>query len=178
MPLVLLDRDGVINEESPTYIKRRSEWRPISGSLAAIARLNRAGRSVAICTNQAGVARGVITNDELDAIHDGMRIELSRIGGRVDGIFCCTHSPDQHCSCRKPQPGLLIRAMRELYGTPEDTTFIGDSLRDMQAALAAGCVPILVRTGNGAQVEAEARTLGIERVFDSLSTAADWLIRR
>jgi D-glycero-D-manno-heptose 1,7-bisphosphate phosphatase len=178
MSLVLLDRDGVINEDSTTYIKRPSEWFPIPGSLEAIARLHRAGRSVAICSNQAGVARGLFSQADLDAIHGRMLTAIARMGGHINGIFCCTHAPDQHCSCRKPAPGLLTRAMRELNATPDDTTVIGDSLGDVKAAIAARCLPVLVRTGNGASTEAAARALGVVRVFDDLSLAVDWLLTR
>jgi len=178
MSLVLLDRDGVINEDSPAYVKRPSEWSPIPGSLDAIARLNRTGWSVAICSNQAGVGRGLLTNDDLDSIHDAMRAALARVGGHIDGIFCCTHSPDDHCACRKPEPGLLVHAMHELNATPEQTTFVGDSLRDMQAAVAAGCTPVLVRTGHGADSESGARAMGVERIFDDLAQAASWLADR
>lgn len=178
MPLVLLDRDGVINEESPAYIKRPSEWSPIPGSLDAILRLNQTGRTVAICSNQAGVGRGLLTSDDLEAIHGAMLTALAQVGGHIDAIFCCTHAPDAHCACRKPEPGLLIRAMRELDATPEHTTFVGDSLRDMQAALAARCTPVLVRTGHGADSEPAARTMGVEWVFDDLASATRWLVNR
>ena len=176
MSLVLLDRDGVINEDSPEYIKRPSEWAPIPGSLNAIARLNQIGRQVAVCSNQAGVARGLLTNDDLRDIHDTMRAALARFGGHIDAIYCCTHSADQHCACRKPEPGLLIRAMSE-FGTPPDrTAFVGDSLRDMVAAIAARCMPVLVRTGNGSVAEPDARAIGVERVFDNLDAAVEWLL--
>jgi D-glycero-D-manno-heptose 1,7-bisphosphate phosphatase len=178
MPLVLLDRDGVINEDSPAYIKCPSEWSPIPGSLDAIARLNRTGRKVAICSNQAGVGRGLLSKEDLEAIHVAMRAALAQVGGHIDAIFCCTHAPDEHCTCRKPEPGLLVRAMRELHETPGQTTFVGDSLRDMQAALAAGCTPVLVRTGHGADSESSARTMGVDRVFDDLAKAASWLVDR
>jgi len=178
MSLVLLDRDGVINEDSPTYIKRASEWRPIDGSLEAIARLNRAGSVVAICSNQSGVARGVLSIEALHEIHEVMRIRLAEAGGQIDGIYCCIHGPDDHCSCRKPAPGLLKQAMTEFDHAPADTTFIGDSLRDMEAALAACCVPVLVRTGNGATCEATARSIGVDLVFDDLAAATAWLLDR
>lgn len=178
MPLVLLDRDGVINEDSPNYIKSPDEWLPIDGSLAAIARLNRAGSAVAICSNQAAVARGILSIETLRAIHQLMQAQLSESGGHVDAIFCCTHAPDEKCGCRKPAPGLLTRAMAELDHSPEHTTFVGDSLRDMQAALAANCLPVLVRTGNGARSEESAREIGVNLVFDDLAAATDWLLRR
>lgn len=178
MSLVLLDRDGVINEDSPGYIRRASEWLPIEGSLQAIARLNRAGSKVAICSNQAGVARGVLSMEDLHDIHDAMRVSLAETGGHIDAIFCCTHGPDDQCGCRKPAPGLLRRAMAALNHLPEETTFVGDSLRDMQAALAAHCLPVLVRTGNGAKAEIPARAIGVDLIFDDLATATDWLLDR
>ena len=178
MSLVLLDRDGVINEDSPNYIKSPSEWLPIDGSLAAIARLNRAGSAVAICSNQAAVARGILSIETLHAIHEVMRLRLAENGGHVDAIFCCTHGPDEKCGCRKPAPGLLAQAMAELNHPPEQTTFVGDSLRDMQAALAARCLPVLVRTGNGARSENSAREMGVDLVFDDLAAATDWLFDR
>ncbi len=178
MPLVLLDRDGVINVDSPSYIKNASEWLPIDGSLAAIARLNRAGSTVAICSNQSGVARGILSIEDLRDIHEAMRIRLAEESGHIDAIYCCTHGPDERCDCRKPAPGLLKRAMSELNHSPEQTTFVGDSLRDMQAALAAHCLPVLVRTGNGASSEADARAIGVDQIFDDLAAATDWLLHR
>jgi D-glycero-D-manno-heptose 1,7-bisphosphate phosphatase len=178
MSLVLLDRDGVINEDSSDYIKHPSEWLPIPGSLDAIARLNRTGHTVAICSNQSAVARGLMTTDDLDAIHEKLRTALSEVGGHIDGIFCCTHAPDAGCSCRKPEPGLLLRAMTELNATPERTTFVGDALRDIHASIAARCLPVLVRTGHGAEFESAARDLGVDHVFDDLATATDWMINR
>jgi D-glycero-D-manno-heptose 1,7-bisphosphate phosphatase len=178
MPLVLLDRDGVINADSPNYIKSPSEWLPIAGSLEAIVRLNRAGRAVAICSNQSAVARGILSIETLNTIHEVMRARLAESGGRVDAIFCCTHGPDEQCDCRKPAPGLLAQAMAELKHPPEQTAFVGDSLRDMQAALAARCLPVLVRTGNGASSENSAREIGVNLVFDDLAAATDWLLRQ
>jgi D-glycero-D-manno-heptose 1,7-bisphosphate phosphatase len=178
MSLVLLDRDGVINEDSPEYVRCPSDWLPIPGSLDAIARLNRVGYTVAICSNQSGVARGFLTVDDLFAIHETMRVALAGVGGHIDAIFCCTHAPDAGCSCRKPKPGLLMRAMKELNATPEQTTFVGDSLRDMQAALVAQCVPVLVRTGHGAEFESAARDAGVLHVFDDLAAATNWMIDR
>src|SRR4051812_21382421 len=107
MTLVLLDRDGVINEDSPNYIRRPSEWIPIPGSIQAIARLSRAGRRVAVCSNQAGIARGLILATDLAAIDRTMTDEVGAAGGRLDGIYYCMHGPDENCDCRKPAPGLL-----------------------------------------------------------------------
>jgi D-glycero-D-manno-heptose 1,7-bisphosphate phosphatase len=178
MALVLLDRDGVINEDSPDYIRSTSEWMPLAGSIEAIARLSRAGRRVGVCTNQAGVAKGLFTNAELDSINRMMSSAVERAGGHIDGVFCCTHSPDAGCDCRKPAPGLLLQAMSTFGVEPDETTFVGDSPRDVQAAFAAGCTPILVRTGNGARCEADARSLGVELVFDDLPAAVDWLLHQ
>jgi D-glycero-D-manno-heptose 1,7-bisphosphate phosphatase len=178
MALVLLDRDGVINEDSPNYIRLPSDWIPLAGSIDAIARLSRAGRRIGVCTNQAGVAKGLIAKVDLDSINRLMTSAVERAGGRIDGVFCCMHAPDAGCACRKPAPGLLLEALSTLEGAASETTFIGDSLRDAQAALAAGCTPILVRTGNGVQSETDARALGVDLVFDDLAGAADWLLRQ
>jgi len=176
--LVLLDRDGVINEDSPNYVRAPSEWAPLAGSLQAIARLSQAGSKIAVCSNQAGVGKGVLTMADLDAVNRTMSTAVAEAGGRIDGVFCCTHSPEQRCGCRKPAPGLLLQAMAALGSSARETTFIGDSPRDVAAALAAGCAPILVRTGHGAQSEESVRKLGIELVFDDLAAAVDWLLRQ
>jgi D-glycero-D-manno-heptose 1,7-bisphosphate phosphatase len=173
--LVLLDRDGVVNEDAPDYIKSPAEWRPIPGSLDAIARLNLAGRRVALCTNQSGVGRKRFTEATLDAIHATLRQALAMHGGRLDAIFYCPHAPTDDCPCRKPKPGLLLAARARFSDVAERTICIGDSLRDVQAALAASCVPVLVRTGNGARDEAGARRLGTQHVFDDLAGAVRWL---
>lgn len=159
--LVILDRDGVINEDSDAYIKSPPEWRPIPGSLEAIARLNRAGFLVAIATNQSGVGRGLFDLRTLTAIHTRMRRELAAVGGRVDAIFFCPHSPEAQCHCRKPQPGLL-QEIKERFQIPlDDVPAIGDSLRDLQAAQAAGAMPMLVLTGKGAAARLQAEAMGI-----------------
>ena len=136
MKLIILDRDGVINEDSDDYIKSTDEFIPLPDSLEAIARLNHAGYTVMVATNQSGIARGLFSIDTLNAIHSKLRRELSTYGGRVDGIFFCPHGPDDHCDCRKPAPGLLYeiaeRTGRSLEGVPA----VGDSLRDIQAAQA------------------------------------------
>ena len=176
--LVLLDRDGVINEDLPNYVRAPSEWTPLAGSLRAIVRLSRAGRKIAVCSNQAGVGRGALTIADLDAVNEAMAAAVTEAGGRIDGVFCCTHTPEERCVCRKPAPGLLLRAMATLGASASETTFIGDSLRDAEAALAAGCVPILVRTGHGARSESQARALGVQLVFDDLAAATDWLLTR
>lgn len=149
MPLVILDRDGVINEDSDNYIRSLEEWIPIPGSIEAIADLSKAGFQVAIATNQSGLSRGYFTLDILEEIHARLRYLVEEEGGSIAGIFYCPHLPDEGCHCRKPAVGLL-RAIEEELGEPaSDTYFIGDSLKDLQAAVAYGCRPILVKTGKG-----------------------------
>jgi D-glycero-D-manno-heptose 1,7-bisphosphate phosphatase len=175
MPLVLLDRDGVINEDSTDFVKSVAEWHPLPGSLEAVARLKHAGYLVAVCTNQSGLARGLLDTYALDGIHAALRSALAERGAVLDGLYVCPHGPHDGCACRKPRPGLLLTAMRDLGQRPEDTRYVGDSLRDVEAALAAGCEPVLVRTGNGHASERDARCLGVTRVFDDLRRVADWL---
>ena len=178
--LVLLDRDGVINHQPPpghdgdpgNYIKTPGEWRPIAGGPEAVALLNALGCFVAVCTNQSGVGRGVMSADDLAAVHRHMETALRAAGARLDRVYVCPHHPGEACACRKPRPGMLCAAMRDFGVTGPDTCFVGDSQRDVDAALAAGCEPILVRTGNGAEAEAGARAAGVRRVYDDLAAAA------
>ena len=166
--LILLDRDGVVNFDSPDYIKDAGEWVPIPGSLEAIVALRKGGFKVAICTNQAGVGRGILSLSALCAIHDKLHDSLRRLGGELDALTYCPHHPDDGCRCRKPAPGMLLDTMAELHAEPSESTFVGDSLKDIEAARAAGCAAVLVRTGNGRDTESAARALGAE-VFDDLS---------
>jgi len=149
MPAIILDRDGVINFDSEEYIKSPAEWRPIPGSLEAIAALNRAGYCVYIATNQSGVARGLYDIDTLQAIHDKLHQALAKVGGKVTDIIYCPHHPQEACLCRKPKAGMLA-AIQDKHQLDLTTTyFIGDSHVDIQAAQTIGCKPILVLTGNG-----------------------------
>jgi D-glycero-D-manno-heptose 1,7-bisphosphate phosphatase len=175
MKLVLLDRDGVINHDSVEYVKRPEEFVPIEGSIEAIARLHRAGFRVAVCTNQAGVARGYFDLGDLAAIHRKLADLLAVQGAKLVGLYHCPHGPADGCCCRKPHPGMLLAAMRDHGRAGEDTVFIGDSARDLEAAEAAGCLPILVRTGNGARL-ADAGEHRAAMVFRNLAEAADWLL--
>ena len=171
MPLVLLDRDGVINENAADYVKTADEWRPIPGSIDAIAALKRAGFVVAVCTNQSAIGRGLMDERMLTDVHRHMRDVLSARGVALDGIYHCPHSPDDACACRKPKPDMLLRAMRDLGSAPAETVVVGDSLRDLKAAHAAGCRGVLVLTGHGHFHIADAARLGVE-VFDDLASFA------
>lgn len=152
MKLVIVDRDGVLNQDSPDYIKSPAEWQPIPGSLEAVARLNHAGWRVVVASNQSGLARGLFTLDTLFAIHDKMQRLCAELGGRIDGIFYCPHGPDSTCDCRKPAPGLYKDIARRLQLDLKTVPIVGDSLRDLEAAQTAGGMPVLVQTGNGAEV--------------------------
>jgi D-glycero-D-manno-heptose 1,7-bisphosphate phosphatase len=174
--LIILDRDGVINVDSPAFIKSPEEWRPLPGALDAIADLKHAGWQVAVCSNQSGVGRGLIAPEKLKAIHACLHQALAARGVHLDGLTFCPHRPDEDCSCRKPLPGMLIDTMTQLDASPANTVVIGDSLRDIQAGLAAGCRCVLVRTGNGRAAEESVRALGITEVFDDLRAAADKLL--
>jgi D-glycero-D-manno-heptose 1,7-bisphosphate phosphatase len=175
MPVVLLDRDGVVNHDSDAFIRSPEQWRALPGSLEAIARLTRAGFRVAVCSNQSGIARGLLDEAELEAIHRKMCAEVEAAGGRIDGIFYCPHGPDAGCDCRKPAPGLLRQAAAALGFDLRGVPFIGDAARDLAAARAAGARPILVRTGKGERTVADG--LAPEEVYADLAAAAAALIR-
>ena len=149
MKLVILDRDGVINQDSDDFIKSPEEWRPIPGSLEAIARLNHAGFLVVLATNQSGVGRGLFEVSTLNAIHDRMHRALAQIGGRIDAIFFCPHAQESNCGCRKPKSGLLEEIARRFSVDLKGVPSIGDALRDLQASAAVGATPMLVLTGKG-----------------------------
>lgn len=149
MKLVILDRDGVINQDSATFIKNPNEWIPIPGSLEAIAQLNQHGYRVAVATNQSGIARGYFDMATLNAIHDKMHKALAQVGGRIDAVFYCPHAADDHCHCRKPNTGMIEEIGRRFNLELPKVPGVGDALRDLQAFAKAGCQPYLVRTGKG-----------------------------
>ena len=151
MNLVILDRDGVINLDSEHYIKSPEEWKPIPGSLEAIARLTQAGFRVVVATNQSGLGRGLFDMATLNAMHDKMHKAVNQLGGRIDAVFFCPHAQNAGCACRKPQPGMLLEIAERFNVALAGVPAIGDSLRDLQAASAAGAKPILVLTGKGEQ---------------------------
>ncbi|SRR5690625_4410374 len=149
MAIVVLDRDGVINHDSDNYIKTVEEWQPIPGAIEAMATLFKAGHRLFVSTNQSGIGRGYYTAETLHAMHEKMLDLLHQAGGKVEGIYYCPHHPDEGCQCRKPLPGMLDTLMKEHQLTLERSFFVGDSLRDLEAGLARGCQPILVKTGKG-----------------------------
>lgn len=153
MKLIILDRDGVINQDSDAYIKSPEEWIPIPGSLEAIARLKRHGYTVAVATNQSGLARGYFDLKTLSAMHRKMEVMLSVQGGEIDGVFYCPHGPKDGCDCRKPRPGMLHEIAERFQADLKKVFFIGDTISDMKAASAAGAKPLLVRTGKGDKTE-------------------------
>jgi D-glycero-D-manno-heptose 1,7-bisphosphate phosphatase len=147
--LIILDRDGVINHDSDAYVRSPGEWRPLPGSLEAIARLYRGGYRIVVATNQSGIARGLFDLATLAAIHAKMQQAVAGAGGRIDAIFFCPHGPEDGCACRKPRPGLFLEILQRFKAAPTEVHAIGDQLRDLQAAHAVGCRPVLVLSGKG-----------------------------
>lgn len=176
MKLVILDRDGVINYDSDQFIKSPAEWKPIPGSLEAIARLNQAGYRVVVASNQSGVGRGLFDMATLNAIHAKMHKLTAQAGGRIDAVFFCPHAADSKCNCRKPKAGLFqeiaARFHRDLRGVPA----IGDSLRDLQAAAQVGARPMLVKTGKGVKTLEGGQMPEGTPVYENLAEAANALL--
>jgi D-glycero-D-manno-heptose 1,7-bisphosphate phosphatase len=180
--LIILDRDGVINEDSDAYVKSVDEWIPIPGSIEAIGRLSQAGYTVVVATNQSGIGRGLFDLDDLEAMHAKLSDLVLDAGGELAGIFYCPHKPEDNCNCRKPASGLFDAIAKEfnlelLTGCP----MVGDSLRDLQAGLSHNCTPILVRTGKGKKIESllmeqEDQALQNALIFDDLSLVVDYLL--
>jgi D-glycero-D-manno-heptose 1,7-bisphosphate phosphatase len=181
MKLVILDRDGTINEDRDDFVKSPDEWVPLPGALEAIARLNHAGWHTVVATNQSGLGRGTFDMATLNTMHAKMNQLLAGHGGRIDAVFFCPHAPDDQCNCRKPMPGLFMQ-IGERFGVElADVPTVGDSLRDLQAGAAVGCPTHLVRTGKSMGLDAEQ----IERLCEqvpgtqvhaSLAAFADFLI--
>ncbi|MFA5679426.1 MAG: D-glycero-beta-D-manno-heptose 1,7-bisphosphate 7-phosphatase [Pseudomonas sp.] len=175
MKLIILDRDGVINEDSDAFVKSVDEWIPLPGSIEAIARLSQAGWTVAVATNQSGLARGYFTEQTLEAMHQRLRELVAEQGGRVDLIRHCPHGPDDGCDCRKPLSGLFRQIATHYRISLDGVPTVGDSLRDLQAGVAVGCQPYLVRTGKGQVTESKPLPAGT-RVFDDLAAVASHLL--
>ena len=178
MKLIILDRDGVINEDSDAFIKSPDEWIPIPGSIDAIARLTSAGYTVVVATNQSGLGRGLFDITTLNAIHQKMLDTVKTAGGAIPAIMFCPHLPTDDCDCRKPRPGMFLTIGKrfdvELKGIPA----VGDSLRDLQAALLAGCTPYLVLTGKGRQTLEKGGLPPGTVVFDNLAAVAEHLTEK
>ena len=175
MKLLILDRDGVINQDSDDYIKSLEEWLPLPGAIQAIAQLSKAGWTVAVATNQSGLARGYYDEATLASMHDRLRQLVAEQGGELGLVVHCPHGPDDGCSCRKPMPGMLLQIAEHYRTSLKDVWFVGDTSGDLQAALAVGCQPVLVRTGKGERTLAKtlpANTL----VFDDLAAVAAQLL--
>jgi len=167
--LVILDRDGVINQDSDDYIKSAQEWIPVPGSLEAISRLKKAGYTVVVASNQSGLARGLFDLTALQAIHDKMKQSLAQRGTQIDGIYFCPHGPNDNCSCRKPKPGLLLQIASEFQIKAADMIFVGDSYTDIQAAQVAGSQAVLVKSGKGTKTLNRHGPFTNVPVYDDLS---------
>ncbi len=179
---VLLDRDGVINFDSPDYILTPDQWNPVPGSLEAIARLTRAGLTIAIISNQSALARKMMDQDTFNTIHAKMMLAIEQAGGFISHVAYCPHGPDDHCFCRKPKPGMVLETLQALgmQNQPEAALFVGDSIRDVQAAHGAGVPAMLVRSGYGdaaAILEASRRLQPDIRVYADLAEAADMILQ-
>ena len=182
MKLIVLDRDGTINEDRDDYVKSPDEWIPLPGALEAIARLNHAGWHTVIATNQSGLGRGTFDMAALNGMHVKMNQLLAKQGGRVDAVFFCPHAPEDGCSCRKPLPGLFEQIGERFGVSMRDVPVVGDSLRDLQAGAAVGCQPHLVRTGKGsmldpAQLEELCALVPGTVVHADLGAFAEYMIR-
>jgi len=176
MKLLLLDRDGVINQDSDDYIRSPDEWIPLPGAIAALARLSKAGWTLAIATNQSGIARGYYSEDCMQSIHQRLRALVAAEGGELGLIAHCPHGPDEGCACRKPKPGMLLSIARHYQVETSGLWFVGDSASDLAAASAAHCQPVLVKTGKGErtlQGDLPAGTL----IFQDLAAVASHLIQ-
>ena len=176
--LIILDRDGVINEDSDNYIKTPDEWIPIPGSLEAIAKLNQAGHQVVVVTNQSGIARGLYDEKTLADIHTKMEHMLAEVGGHLDGIFYCPHHPDDECNCRKPKPGLMHQVAEALHMDFHNALMVGDAERDIDCAHAVGCKAVLVLTGKGRRTLERSPYWEKTAKFDDLSCVVEAILEK
>jgi D-glycero-D-manno-heptose 1,7-bisphosphate phosphatase len=177
LKLIILDRDGVINQDSDEFIKSPKEWIAIPGSLEAIARLNQAGYRVVIASNQSGIAREYFDMATLNAIHQKMHTQAQQVGAAIDAIFFCPHAAVDACDCRKPKPG-MFHEISERYGVAlKGVPTVGDSLRDLQAGFVSGCVPHLVLTGKGKKTEATGGLPPATEVFADLAAAVTHILK-
>lgn len=175
MKLIILDQTGVINQSRETFIKTPEEWIPIPGSLEAIARLTQAGYRVVIVTNQSGIGRGLLDMATYNAINDKMYKAVNHAGGRIDAIFFCPHTSADQCACRKPAIGMFDEITQRYGVNLKNVAAVGDSLKDLQAADAAGAIPLLVLTGNGQKTRDDNELPANTRIFENLAAVADAL---
>lgn len=176
MKLIILDRDGVINFDSDQFIKNPEEWKPIPGSLEAIARLSQSDYRVVVATNQSGIGRGLFDMTTLNSIHDKMHKACALLGGRIDAVFFCPHTAESNCNCRKPKSGMIEeiaqRYNMELSGVPA----VGDSLRDLEAATRMGAQPFLVLTGKGTKTQAKGGLPEGTQIFPDLAAVVTHIL--
>ena len=177
MEIIILDRDGVINYDSPNYIKTPDEWEAIPGSIDAIANLTQAGFKIVICSNQSGIGRGLFTMQDLNDIHQKMHRLVDQAGGKIAAIFICPHTPENNCECRKPKSKMIIDiCARFNVDDISHVAFIGDSMRDLEAISTVGGIPVLVKTGNGKKTLNQKNMPENTLVFESLADASEYLI--
>ena len=176
--LIILDRDGVINYDSDSYIKNEDEWIALPGSIEAICHLTKAGFTVCVATNQSGLARGLFNEFDLARMHEFMRTQVEEQGGKIEAIFYCPHGPDDGCECRKPATGMLEQMENQFSQSVQNAWFIGDTEKDIDAALAKQCKPILVLTGKGSLTKSTINPAKLSDVpvFDDLFAAAMFVI--
>tara|TARA_R110001599_G_scaffold353676_1_gene595127 strand:- start:165468 stop:166025 length:558 start_codon:yes stop_codon:yes gene_type:complete len=177
MKLIILDRDGVINQDSDAFIKSPDEWIPIPGSLEAIARLNQADYHVVVCTNQSGIARGKFNIMTLNAIHQKMHAAAQEVGAEIDAVFFCPHAADDNCDCRKPKPGMLHAISERFNVDLKGVPMVGDALRDLQAGFVAGCHPHLVLSGKGEKTRASGGLPPGTEIYNDLAAVVDDLLK-
>jgi len=176
MKLIILDRDGVINYDSDQFIKNPEEWKPIPGSLEAIARLNQDGYRVVVATNQSGIGRGLFDMPKLNAIHDKMHKACALVGARIDAVFFCPHTNENKCQCRKPKSGMIEEIAARYNTNLEGVPAVGDSLRDLQATAALGAQPYLVLTGKGMKTQAAGGLPEGTLVYPDLAAVVETLV--
>ena len=175
MKLIILDRDGVINFDSDAFIKSPDEWRPIPGSLDAIARLTQSGWRIVVATNQSGIGRGLMDMASLNAINSKMHKAVLQAGGRIDAVFYCPDTADSDSPCRKPNPGMFLAISERFNSSLERVPAVGDGLRDFQAAAAVGAQPLLVLTGKGAKILAAGKLPQNTVIYPDLAAVAQAL---
>ena len=178
MKLIILDRDGVINQDRDDFVKSANEWVPLPGSMDAVAFLSEAGYTVAVATNQSGIGRGLFTMQELTEMHNKMHKMVQQAGGVIDGVWFCPHTAAADCGCRKPKSGMVLDILDRFNAKAENTYMVGDSLRDLQAVAGAGGKPVLVLTGKGKKTLAEhaAELPEGTQVFDDLMAFSQYLM--